>query len=125
MDKKEHVEKIIGEYEKLLERIWKEGISLFGKKVIRLIFEASIKRVSYLFGFIKNIKIYDDKINLAELNNSSESPEKVKKGLQALVSEILMFFNIFLDSTISNTIIKGYIFKDKKDFYEFARCSNI
>jgi len=125
MDKKEHVEKIIGEYEKLLERIWKEGISLFGKKVIRLIFEASIKRVSYLFGFIKNIKIYDDKINLAELNNSSESPEKIKKGLQALVSEILMFFNIFLDSTISNTIIKGYIFKDKKDFYEFARCSNI
>ena len=125
MDKKEHVEKIIGEYEKLLERIWKEGISLFGKKVIRLIFEASIKRVSYLFGFIKNIKIYDDKINLAELNNFSESPEKIKKGLQALVSEILMFFNIFLDSTISNTIIKGYIFKDKKDFYEFARCSNI
>jgi len=125
MDKKEHVEKIIGEYEKLLERIWKEGISLFGKQAIRLIFEASIKRVSYLFGFIKNIKIYDDKINLAELNNFSESPEKIKKGLQALVSEILMFFNIFLDSTISNTIIKGYIFKDKKDFYEFARCSNI
>ncbi len=116
MDKEEkQVLKNIIKYENLLQTIWKESLSIIGEPALRFIFDSSIKRVSCLFEFIKNIKISANKINFIELDKNNVSKEEIEKGLQTLTSEILTSFNILWNNIMIEHLL-SYIFKNKKDF---------
>ena len=119
MDREEEqTTKNIVEYENLLQTIWREGVGIIGEPALRFIFDASIRKVSCLFEFIKYIKINANRIYFTELdknNVSKESKEEIEKGLQTLLSEILTSFNILWDDIIIEHLL-SHIFKDKKDF---------
>jgi len=117
MDREEEqTTKNIVEYENLLQTIWREGVGIIGEPALRFIFDSSIKKVSCIFNFLKDIKINFNEIDFIKLNKNNIPEKEIKKGLQALIFEILTSFNILWDDIITQNLFL-YIFKDKKDYY--------
>jgi hypothetical protein len=92
---------LIHVYEELLEYIWQRVSGIVGELTLELIVKTSKKRLLPAFKFLEHIEISPDGIYLNKLKNNMEEEEidnilyeNIKKGLQALLCEILTLFTI-------------------------------
>lgn len=91
---------VLKKWEAILEDIWKKSAGPIGEPVLRLIFNACIKKCLPAFEFLKKIKISDKGFDFEKLEKdiSKYSEKEIEKGFQNLLNQILIVFSILWDN---------------------------
>jgi len=93
---------IVSIYEDLFKDIWSKVSSIVGEMALEMIIKISIKKLLPIYTFLEYVEVSMNGIYFGKLKNNINnfSCMDIKKGFQALVTEVLSIFAVMWGDVI-------------------------